>query len=1257
MRHVFQSAVLAMLLIAVSEQAYCQFDFPATTIRLENDTYAGAIQSLRNGDREAAMNLINRDPLVARFAWIRLLRDHSASDLAANFAQLFPLNSRSELEMPFMRLYEKLPAEQRGQWLDWLDTASRAQFVIAHETNDKFWFQARAQAVQDLEAAGRFFKAGAFPTGEAFCLRILADESFFVWDLPSFDRAQRLYQEALSIYSAAQNARGEVLALAGLGTIRRRMQEMPQTREYRNDALKKIQSADDRIAEIYLLLDFPNMSTAAEKKAAWTTLEHLPGVASLKYSVLLVLAGDEHDAESKKYFDTIERMLAAETDRVTAAHFYLSLYSAIKYDANWNYELTKGLPYLDRAIEIARDLPYDMSAYNPGSTPQPAVPAMLFTRGYSEMELIDYSRAELTFLAALEASKQSGDTSGLGYRLGRESLLDGGLAGVYQITGDYPRAIEWAQEGLQIAEQIEDGDVIVSHLGLLAQVHAELGDLRLAEEELAKAAQVHTPIVSHPLNDLAEIHLNLGFYSQALKDLEDLDKLFKQRTPGGGVSSIYMTVRLKLLALTWLRLGDMTKAMDFAKATDARPPGHNVEEGVVGMVLIEMKRYPEAEKYFFDRLSHPDWGKGTQSDAHKNLGRIYRLQNRRSEAIAHLTKALEIYRAMFRRRDELELLLELGQVALRGSPNEARPYFQQAVKLAEETQWPQGMWSARAGLADLAKAEKNTGMAIEELKSALNAVETVSARLNSEITRSSFIDDKVALYDDLIRLMGSSLPGEAFEYAERRRAQSFLDGALRQDVKLASDSELLRKKNEAEARLVGKQKMLMEQYSRAPADRNVALMDATRHDLEGIQLEHTELLRRLEDEDPVEASRHGLVRAVTVADVQRDILKPGDALVEYLVTSREIFAFLITPERCRFIALAATHDMVANRIQRLLAPFAQLQSGRVDLLHVSYDVPLAHQLYKDLIAPLEPYIPRVRRLIIVPDDVLNYLPFESLARSPALGQPQPNMTYAEYRDVDWLVNHYSVVYAVSATSLHPRFHQVNPEPESLLAFGNPKLSVSQLKEAAVTLRGAGMDATMPALGSLPQSGREASVVAQLLRPKVRATVLIGEQARKTEFLRQGPAAGYIHFAVHSILDEQQPYYSALVLSPDAESGGLLQTYEIMKTRLSARLVTLSSCETALGKLYKGEGLLGLRRAFLMAGAESVVVSFWSIDDSTAGFMEIFYGNIGRGQPVAEALRNSKLQYLKKTMPAGSQQISLSHPFFWAPFALSSTSIR
>jgi CHAT domain-containing protein/tetratricopeptide (TPR) repeat protein len=1236
--------MLAVLLSAASKQAFSQLNLPAATIRFENDTYDLLTRYLKDGDREAAMNLINRDPLTARFAFLRFLHQFGASDLAHRFAEMFLTSSQSEIEAPAMELYEKLPLDDRGPLLNWLELASRAEYITIHGTQERAWTQPTAQAEQNLEQCSQFFKTTVFPTGEAFCLRLRANLNIKFFTISSYERAQKLYEEALSKYATDHNARGEALALAGLSEMQRRMNQRPQMRQYKTQGLEKLKSAGDKVAELHLAVGFPSIGSLEDKKANWAALERMPGLASLKYSALLDIATSD-----QSYFDVLEAMLAREPDQITASYFDMISF--------FNHpDAEKRTQFVNRAIELMQCLPYDLT----GESREFALASMLDRRGWAEREDFQYSKAESTFLTALEEVRRSTERSELSTYYRWEAWMPFALASLYELTGDYARAIERAEQALAIADKMDIKQYRVQDMGILARIHAELGDLRLAEEILSKATKIDARIPTEAYTDLAQIHVNLGFYDKALNDLDEFENVVAKQRPGGAALAAFVTQRLRWLALTWIRIGDLAKAMEFARAVEARPEGHEIEEGVVGMVWIEMKQYAEAEKYFFDRLAHPEWGKGAEADSHKNLGRIYRLQNRRTEAIEHLTKAVELYRVMFRRRDELELLIELGQVALRGGkPSDARLHFDQALQILEQSQWPQGIWSVRAALADLAKVEKDTNGAVEQLKIAVNAVETVSARLNSELTRSTFVEDRVGLYDELIRLMGPSSPEESFAYAERRRAQSFLETARRQGVPLTSPSsgDLPKRKADVEARLVGKQKALWAEYSKAPATRNATIIDKLTRELDAVRSEHLEILRRMQEADPVEASRQGVFTPITSAEMQRDVLKPGDALVEYLVTNREVFAFVITSHQSHFVPLPVTRDVAEKRIQQLMAPFAQLKSGQVDLLHMRYDVQLAYQLYKDLITPVEPFIRSARRLIVIPDDVLNYVPFESLARSPAVGQARASLTYAEYQNVDWLVNHYSVVYAISATSLHPRLHQPSPEADSLLAFGNPRLNNAQLKDATAALRGAGLDVYIPVLGTLPQSAREAATVARLLRPKVRTTVLIAEQARKIEFQRQAPRAGYIHFAVHSVPNEQQPYYSALVLSPDATSDGLLQTYEIMQTRLNARLVTLSSCETGLGKLYKGEGLLGLRRAFLVAGAESVVVSFWSIDDSTADFMEIFYGNMSRGQSIANALRNSKLQYLKKTMSAGRQQISLSHPFFWAAFALTSTSIQ
>ncbi len=135
----------------------------------------------------------------------------------------------------------------------------------------------------------------------------------------------------------------------------------------------------------------------------------------------------------------------------------------------------------------------------------------------------------------------------------------------------------------------------------------------------------------------------------------------------------------------------------------------------------------------------------------------------------------------------------------------------------------------------------------------------------------------------------------------------------------------------------------------------------------------------------------------------------------------------------------------------------------------------------------------------------------------------------------------------------------------------------------------------------------------------------------------------LHFATHFLIDDRQPLYSRIVLAAD----DVLQTYEIFDAELNAELAVLSACNTGLGKLEKGEGLIGISRAFLYAGVPSLVVSLWSVDDdATARIMELFYEHLRSGASKKQALRQAKLDYLSDAR--GDEK----DPFYWAPFILS-----
>jgi CHAT domain-containing protein len=181
---------------------------------------------------------------------------------------------------------------------------------------------------------------------------------------------------------------------------------------------------------------------------------------------------------------------------------------------------------------------------------------------------------------------------------------------------------------------------------------------------------------------------------------------------------------------------------------------------------------------------------------------------------------------------------------------------------------------------------------------------------------------------------------------------------------------------------------------------------------------------------------------------------------------------------------------------------------------------------------------------------------------------------------------------------------------------------------------------------LPNSETEVKNIGNLLNGSEQ--IFVGENASESNFKQNAGEFQIIHLASHFEINDIDPLYSKVILSQkgNTQEDGYLQTYEVFDLRLNADLVVLSACNTALGKLSKGEGLIGISRAFLYAGVPSIVVSLWNVEDEATGkIMEYFYNYLKQGVHKNNALRLAKLEYLKNA------NITRRDPFFWAPFIL------
>jgi hypothetical protein len=276
-------------------------------------------------------------------------------------------------------------------------------------------------------------------------------------------------------------------------------------------------------------------------------------------------------------------------------------------------------------------------------------------------------------------------------------------------------------------------------------------------------------------------------------------------------------------------------------------------------------------------------------------------------------------------------------------------------------------------------------------------------------------------------------------------------------------------------------------------------------------------------------------------------------------------------------------------------------------------------LYRDLLEDALGLLPAaVRRLIIVPDDALHQFPFAALRRK----ESDPP-----------LAARYQISIAPSATLwLHWRAGRPAAAEEPLLALADPKLPGEGRAPRAIERAAIFMDGLQ--LGALPFARQEARVAVRHLDGG--SVLRVGDEASegyvKNTDLRR---FGVLHFATHAVLDDQHPERSGVLLTPaPASEDGLLQMREIVSLHLDGRIVVLSSCRSASGQMLRGEGVMGLARAFFQAGAHTVVASLWPLrDDDGAALFDRFYAHLGDGLSVSRALRAAQRDRIAAGAPS------------------------
>lgn len=477
--------------------------------------------------------------------------------------------------------------------------------------------------------------------------------------------------------------------------------------------------------------------------------------------------------------------------------------------------------------------------------------------------------------------------------------------------------------------------------------------------------------------------------------------------------------------------------------------------------------------------------------------------------------------------------------------------------------------------------------AYQAMKEAIDIVEKMRGRIKVDEYKSGFLENKADLYEEMVMLLlGMGKVEEAFNYAERARSRNFIDmlGNQKMNLKSTTSQRLLDKERTLRVRIDTLEERVRREISKT------SLME----ELKKARKDYEALLVEIKEESP-ELASFVTVAPPSLSDIQRAV-PDNAALLEYMVTKNGIVIWVVRNSGIESIFVPVDRPLLKEKIVRyreLMEQVSPLERESIDL-------------YNLLIRPVEGHIAGIKYVGVIPHDILHYLSFSSL-----------------YDGRSYLIESHSLFYSPSASVLkivmERRLGAYGNMPlKKFLVIGNPDLGDSAY--------------------DLPFAEREAGSIIMGFEG---SEILLRKEATETRVKADIGKFNGIHFASHGVYDSATPLFSTLKLTKDEENDGNLTANEVFSINIRASLVMMSACQTGLGKVTTGDEIIGLNRAFLYAGASSIISTLWRVNDAASAILvKRFYRNY-KERDIAESLRLAQL----------AVRVYYPHPAYWAGFGL------
>jgi CHAT domain-containing protein len=559
--------------------------------------------------------------------------------------------------------------------------------------------------------------------------------------------------------------------------------------------------------------------------------------------------------------------------------------------------------------------------------------------------------------------------------------------------------------------------------------------------------------------------------------------------------------------------------------------------------------------------------------------------------------------------EEAQSFLTAAQAAIRlGRQATAQHLITTVLATDEAKDLPALAYQSNYLLGTLAYQQGDLPQARHHYDAARRQLEQLRGRLMIEF-RADFLEDKQVVYEDLVEVCLEMNEAEAsLLYAERAKSRALLELlAFRLDMSLEA-------RTEADKPLVAELVQLREERDRLyrrweggevtrERGRMTAMAEGqqmAQQDVLAVEKRITDLWHKLLIRN-ADYAREAALWQVHTESIQ-PYLDKDTALLVYVIAKGKLLVFQVTHDAVQVIHLSISLTQLQRWLQLMwlnLKSVPKSAPARLDLLTVNIQG-ILHQLYDQLIQPLAASLQGYKNLIIVPHGPLHYLPFHAL-----------------YDGTTYLLSQHAISYLPSASFL--AYGQITrPEADGLVAFGHSYN------------------------GRLPYTNDEARLIAH----QWQGQSWLEEATTLAQVKTAAQNCHILHLATHADFRPDNPLFSGLALA-----DGWLTTMDIFNMRVPASLVTLSACQTGRSVIGGGDELFGLMRAFLSAGAASLVLSLWAVEDrSTMRFMTLFYEALAQGHDKGEALREVQRCFVEGI---GNPETAdfYQHPYFWAPFYL------